>query len=91
MHKRVSIVLTEEAERRLRALAAADNCTTDAIVEHLLMGRLLVKHGAGVVPELDPILRVAKMIQRDLKADAGHVSIAVEAELDDVLIAAEIP
>jgi len=39
---------------------------------------------------LGALLKVAKMVQSDLKACAGHVSIAVEAELDDAIIAAEV-
>jgi len=34
----------------------------------------------------DSLLKVAKMVQRDLKADFGHVSVAVEAELDDAIM-----
>ncbi len=42
---------------------------------------------AGVVGErLGKLVAAAKLVQRDLKAQSGAVSITAEAELDDALI-----
>jgi hypothetical protein len=50
--KRIMANLSEEAANRLDSMVIADNCSPDAILEHLLMGRMLVQHGQGTVPEL---------------------------------------
>jgi hypothetical protein len=53
--KRVVVNLSEEAANRLDSLTIADNCSPGAIVEHLLMGRMLIEDGVGTVPELSAV------------------------------------
>ena len=49
---RIVLNMSSDAAIKLAELALADNCTEGAIVEHLVMGRMIVKDGHAVVSEL---------------------------------------
>ncbi len=76
---RIVMNLSIEAAARLAELALADNCSRDAIVEHLVMGRMLVKDGRGTVPELETseddreVVRRTQMTKETLKEKIENV------------------
>lgn len=50
--KRIVLELDTRAANRLDSMTIADNASASDIVEHLLMGRMLIEDGVGTVLEL---------------------------------------
>src|SRR5271157_2819350 len=65
--RRITVAISEEAFNRLGSFAIADNCGPGAIVDHLLMGRMLVEDGVATVPELSNLLNTRRVLSDSIE------------------------
>ena len=80
--KRIMANISDEAHNRLDSMATADNCHPDAIVEHLLMGRMIVENGSGTVPELSlDATKRCQHITSEVRAVSTHQGMKVGARV----------
>src|ERR1700722_19365640 len=79
--ERIVVAMSTEAYERLKSLATDDNCTQSAIVEHLLMGRMLVEDGHGTVPEFSYVARLHARVS-ELETSENRCSTCGHKHLD---------